>query len=108
MFILYQYIQFTGPREASVFDSYFEQPYLRFQKYLIALIVVSNFFGVILLPINVSGNNYAANVTETQLARTTINNINPSDDLLFIHSLLSFLMFPISVYIMRRYSKGKL
>ena len=81
--------------------------YLRFQKYLIVLLVISNIFGFILLPINVNGHNYAPNVTENQLARTTINNRDPNDDILFIHSLLSFLMFPISMFVMRQFSKGR-
>ena len=81
--------------------------YLRFQKYLIVLLVISNIFGFILLPINVNGHNYAPNVTENQLARTTINNRDPNDDVLYIHSLLSFLMFPISMYVMRQFSKGR-
>jgi len=80
--------------------------YLRFQKYLIVLLVISNIFGFILLPINVNGHNYAPNVTENQLARTTINNRDPNDDVLYIHSLLAFLMFPISMYVMRQFSKG--
>ena len=60
---------------------------------------------LLLLPVNLTGDLYA-DVKENRLARTTINNRPGSDPLLIIHTIVSFLVFPISIFAMRQFSKG--
>jgi len=79
--------------------------YLRFQKYLMVLVAISFVYAMVLLPINLTGDNYS-NVPENSLARTTINNRNSDDNFLYFHTLIAFLFFPISVYVMRQFSAG--
>ena len=44
------------------------------------------------------------NVPENRLVRTTANNRGPEDDWLFAHTILAFILFPIAIYTMRRFS----
>ena len=69
------------------------------------LVAISFVYAMILLPINLTGDNYS-NVPENSLARTTINNRNSDDNFLYFHTLIAFLFFPISVYVMRQFSAG--
>jgi len=79
--------------------------YLRFQKFLFLLVAISFVNAMILLPINMTGNNYE-NVPENSLARTTINNRKPDDDFLYFHTLITFFFLPVSIYVMRQFSAG--
>ena len=69
------------------------------------LVAISFVYAMVLLPINLTGDNYS-NVPENSLARTTINNRNSDDNFLYFHTLIAFLFFPISVYVMRQFSAG--
>jgi len=77
--------------------------YLRFQRCLAFLLGVATLFGLITLPINMTGQVYK-NVPENRLVRTTANNRGPEDDWLFAHTILAFILFPIAIYTMRRFS----
>ncbi len=75
----------------------------RFQRCLAFLLAIATFFGLITLPINMTGLVYS-NVPENSLVRTTANNRGPNDDWLFAHTFLAFSLFPIAIYTMRRFS----
>ena len=73
----------------------------RFQKCIGFLIAISSLFGVITLPINMTGQVYK-NVPENSLVRTTSNNRGPNDPWMFVHTFLAAALFPIAIWIMRR------
>ena len=75
----------------------------RFQRCLAILLGVATLFGLITLPINMTGQVYK-NDPENSLVRTTANNRGPQDDWLFVHTLLAFTLFPVAIVIMRRFS----
>ena len=75
----------------------------RFQRCLAFLLGVATLFGLITLPINMTGQVYK-NVPENRLVRTTANNRGPEDDWLFAHTILAFILFPIAIHTMRRFS----
>ena len=76
----------------------------RFQRCLAFLLGVATIFGLITLPINMTGKVYE-NVKENNLHRTTAQNRGPEDDWLFAHTILGFLLFPIATFTMRRFSQ---
>ena len=59
----------------------------------------------LLLSVNMTGAQYPDTV-DNRLARTTIFNREPDDPLLYLHTFLSFLLFPVAVYVMRQFSGG--
>ena len=76
--------------------------YLRFQTFLIAFNALLTFLSlVVILPINFQGERY---VNMTEFSRTTLINLEPSSDLLYVHTILAFLLFPISIILMKKCS----
>lgn len=76
----------------------------RFQRSLLKIVILTMLVTCLLLPVNLTGSQYT-NKPENRLARTTINNRKPDDGLLFLHTVLAFLLFPVAVYVMRHYSE---
>ena len=76
--------------------------YLRFQTFLIAFNALLTLLSiVVILPINFQGERY---VNMTEFSRTTLINLEPSSDLLYVHTILAFLLFPISIILMKKCS----
>uniref|UniRef100_T1IPX9 CSC1/OSCA1-like 7TM region domain-containing protein n=1 Tax=Strigamia maritima TaxID=126957 RepID=T1IPX9_STRMM len=76
--------------------------YLRFQRYIIFfLLLLCVVCLAILLPINLQG----TNVENSSFGRTTTFNLGPNSSYLWVHIFFAFLFFPISVWLMRRFSQ---
>ena len=79
--------------------------FIRFQKCLLQLVTLTMIASCLLLSVNMTGAQYPDTV-DNRLARTTIFNREPDDPLLYLHTFLSFLLFPVAVYVMRQFSGG--
>merc|ERR1719500_1213388 len=82
--------------------------YLRFQKYIIIFILFTTAVSLgVILPLNFQGTQLG---NATDFGHTTLANLNPNDDrdswILWIHVFTAFLMFPCSIFLMRRFSIG--
>lgn len=77
--------------------------YLRFQRHLILLVAVITVYSLVIIPINYYGGTQYTNSSE--LGIISINNIQPTDNLLYIHTILAFSMFPICILVMRHYTE---
>jgi len=82
--------------------------YLRFQKYIIIFILFTTTVSLgVILPLNFQGTQLG---NATDFGHTTLANLNPNDDrdswILWIHVFIAFLMFPCSIFLMRRFSIG--
>ena len=82
--------------------------YLRFQKYIIIYVALTTIISCgLILPLNLQGNQLG---NTTDFGHTTLANLNPNDehdgDILWAHVFLGFLMFPLAVFLMRRFSYG--
>ena len=76
--------------------------YLRFQTFLIAFTALLNLLSVaVILPINFQGEVYG---NKTDFSRTSIVNLEPSSNFLYVHTALAFLLFPISILLMKKFS----
>ena len=80
--------------------------YLRFQKYIIIYLCLTTILSCgVILPLNLQGHQL-----EDKFGRTTLANLNPNDkydgQILWVHVFLGFLMFPLAVFLMRRFSHG--
>eukprot|EP00095_Tigriopus_kingsejongensis_P008456 snap_masked-scaffold18_size714446-processed-gene-1.9 protein:Tk08456 transcript:snap_masked-scaffold18_size714446-processed-gene-1.9-mRNA-1 annotation:"hypothetical protein L798_12217" len=76
--------------------------YVRFIRYIIIFktFVVILSIGVI-LPLNFQG---TLQGDETSFEHTTLVNLDPSSDLLWVHVVFSFIFFPLAIVIMRKFS----
>jgi len=82
--------------------------YLRFQKYIIIFISLITTVSIgVILPLNFQGSQLG---NATDFGHTTLANLNPNDEkdsiILWIHIAIAFLMFPMAIFLMRRFSIG--
>lgn len=82
--------------------------YLRFQKYIIIYILVTTIVSLgIVLPVNFQG---TLQGNATDFGHTTMANVDPKNEVqvnyLWVHIILAFLLFPLSIFLMRRFSIG--
>jgi len=76
--------------------------YLRFQKYLIAFVLLTTILCIcIILPFNFQG---TLQGTTLDFGHTTLANLSAESNYLYVHIILAFILFPISIFIMRRFS----
>uniref|UniRef100_A0AAY4CS32 Transmembrane protein 63B n=1 Tax=Denticeps clupeoides TaxID=299321 RepID=A0AAY4CS32_9TELE len=77
--------------------------YLSFQRHIIGLLVVVGVLSVgIILPVNFSGDLLENDAYS--FGRTTIANLNPENNLLWLHTIFAFLYLLLTVYSMRRHT----
>jgi len=78
--------------------------YLRFQKYLIAFVLLTTIICIcIILPFNFQGTLQGSTL---DFGHTTLANLSADSNYLFVHIIMAFVLFPISIFIMRRFSIG--
>ena len=78
--------------------------YLRFQRYLIAFIAFTCFLSItIVLPMNFQG---VLKGNETEFGHTTLANLPANSSYLWVHSTLAFILFPVAIFLMRKFSVG--
>jgi len=76
--------------------------YLRFQRYILAFLAITTVVSIaIILPLNLQGTQHG-NVTDFE--HTTLSNLSPESPLLWCHITVAFLMFPLAIFMMRRFS----
>ena len=76
--------------------------YCRFQRYLMAYLSLTTVLAIcVILPVNFQGSLYGS---ETDFGHTTMGNLEGRSHLLYIHSAVAFLLFPVSIFLMRRFS----
>ena len=82
--------------------------YLRFQKYIILYVLFTTLLSCcIILPLNMQGTNLG---NSTSFGHFTVANLdlkNTQDgNIMWVHIILGFLMFPAAIFLMRRFSYG--
>jgi len=78
--------------------------YLRFQKYLIAFVLLTTILCIcIILPFNFQGTLQGSTL---DFGHTTLANLSAESNYLYVHIIMAFTLFPISIFIMRRFSIG--
>ena len=82
--------------------------YLRFQKYIILYVLFTTILSCsIILPLNMQGTNLG---NSTEFGQSTLANLdlkNSHDgNIMWVHIILGFLMFPAAIFLMRRFSYG--
>jgi len=82
--------------------------YLRFQKYMIIYIMLCTVVSLaVVLPVNFQG---TLQGNATDFGHTTMANVDPKNfresNLLWVHIVLAFLLFPMAIFLMRRFSIG--
>ena len=82
--------------------------YLRFQKYIILYVLFTTILSCcIILPLNMQGTNLG---NSTEFGQSTLANLdlqNSHDgNIMWVHIVLGFLMFPAAIFLMRRFSYG--
>ena len=82
--------------------------YLRFQKYIIIYVLFTTILSCsVILPLNLQGSHLD---NSTDFGHTTLANLDPKnsddDNILWVHVVLGFLMFPAAIFLMRRFSYG--
>ena len=78
--------------------------YLRFQKHLIVIVIMTTIMSLIIIPINMSGE--LLEESPSSLGKISIYNLDHKNSLLYIHTFLAFIMFPFCILVMRHYSKS--
>ena len=94
---------FTAPDDY-IFDKCGDDAlqYLRFQRHVIFYLLFIMVLAIcVVLPLNFQGTLYA---DVTSFEHTTLANLDPDSDLLWVHLCLSFIFFPVAILIMRRFS----
>ena len=77
--------------------------YLRFQRYLIAFVALLCLLSIsVILPVNFQGGFYPS---KKDFSRTTLNNLEGDSPLLYLHTILAFLLFPASILLMKKFSE---
>jgi len=78
--------------------------YLRFQKYLLIFISITTLLCIcLILPFNFQGSKQG---TDVDFGHTTLANLDPDSSYLYVHITIAFLLFPIAIFIMRRFSES--
>ena len=82
--------------------------YLRFQKYIILYVLFTTILSCcIILPLNMQGTNLG---NSTEFGRSTLANLDlkktQDGNIMWVHIVLGFLMFPAAIFLMRRFSYG--
>jgi len=82
--------------------------YLRFQKYITIYVFITTIISCgVVLPVNFQG---TLQGNATDFGHTTMANVDPMNkkekNYLWIHIILSFLLFPLAIFLMRRFSIG--
>ena len=82
--------------------------YLRFQKYITIYVFLTSLLScAVILPLNMQGTQLG---NTTDFGHTTLANLNPNNpddgNILWVHVILGFLMFPVAIFMMRRFSYG--
>ena len=76
--------------------------YLRFQIYLIAFLALLTLLSIsVILPINFQGENYG---NKSDFGHTTIINLDVGSSYLYVHTVLAFILFPVSILLMKKFS----
>jgi len=76
--------------------------YLRFQRYVIGYIFITTVLSIcVVLPLNFQG---ALQGNITDFGHTTLSNLNPESPYLWVHITIAFILFPIAIYLMRKFS----
>ena len=76
--------------------------YLRFQRYLIAFVALLSLLSIsVILPLNFQGEEYL----KGDFSRTTFSNLKGDSSLLYLHTILAFLLFPASILLMKKFSE---
>lgn len=76
--------------------------YLSFQKHLLILFAIITAFSIgVILPVNFQG---TLEGNSTTFGHTTLSNLGPSSNLLWIHVLASLCMVPLTILIMKKCS----
>lgn len=74
----------------------------RFQRHVIFYLFVVMVLSIcVILPLNFQGTLFA---DVTSFEHTTLANLDPSGELLWVHLCLAFLFFPVAILVMRRFS----
>lgn len=80
--------------------------YINFQRYLIVYLIIVTFVSlVVLLPINTSSDNYINN-NQSSFSKTTITNVNPNSNLLWAHTIISWIFMILGYFIISIFSQG--
>ncbi|XP_032820666.1 osmosensitive cation channel TMEM63C-like isoform X2 [Petromyzon marinus] len=78
--------------------------YLSFQRYAIGLLCIITVLSMgVILPINISGDMMGGDIYN--FGRTTIVNISPSNNILWVHTTFTVLYFFITVVLMQRHRR---
>ncbi|XP_066255227.1 calcium permeable stress-gated cation channel 1 [Euwallacea similis] len=76
--------------------------YLSFQKHLLILFTIITVFSIaVILPVNFQG---TLEGNSTTFGHTTLSNLGPSSNLLWVHVLASLCMVPLTILIMKKCS----
>ena len=76
--------------------------YLRFQAFIILYLAVTNLISIgVVLPLNFQGTKQG---NSTDFGHTTLANLDPESKALWVHITLAFLLFPLAIFLMRRFS----
>jgi len=76
--------------------------YLRFQKHLLIFVSITTLLCIcLILPFNFQGNKQGSVL---DFGHTTLANLDPESSYLYVHITVAFLLFPIAIFIMRRFS----
>ncbi|XP_046676490.1 calcium permeable stress-gated cation channel 1 [Homalodisca vitripennis] len=76
--------------------------YLSFQRHIIVLVAIICVISLtVVLPINFQGD---LQTEERSFGHTTVSNLDPSSNWLWVHVTLALLYLPLGIYIMRRFS----
>ena len=60
----------------------------------------------VILPVNMQGTFAKEHFPETHFPKTTLVNLESNSDYIWVHLGLSFIFFPLSIFVMRRFSSG--
>ncbi|KAL1492763.1 hypothetical protein ABEB36_010965 [Hypothenemus hampei] len=76
--------------------------YLSFQKHLLILFAIITVFSIgVILPVNFQG---TLEGNSTTFGHTTLSNLGPSSNLLWVHVIASLFMVPLTIFIMKKCS----
>jgi len=79
------------------------QQYLRFQRYIIGYLMITTTLSIgVILPLNFQGDLQG---NSTEFGHTTLSNLDPESPFLWVHITIAFLLFPVAIYMMRKFSK---
>ena len=86
--------------------------YLKFERHLIIITAILSVTSlIVILPINISAIQWydgQQTLMELTLQHFSLTNRQPRDPLLYFHTFFTFLLFPVSIIVMRNFSRGKI